>query len=177
VRDVPLFQTKPGCECNRRLQQLVLQDQSRVLPRCRRSILLIQILPIHSADAPAKCNQVRTRATASVNSTADYLTWTAKESAAQAGPVRATRKSHLAASVRKTIFFVGRIFNAVLLPDFTHSDTGQRPTGGIQGGDRPVWCDCLRYRNESWSQYHCCDGENFVATSQNSNGLGSIQSN
>lgn len=91
-------------------------------------------------------------------------------------PVRAARKLHFAIGVRQTIFLVGRIFKAVLLPDLTDSDARQRPVSGVQGGDRPAWCDRLRQRNEGSYQYHCCDRDDFAASTHNSIDCSYLQS-
>jgi len=105
------------------------------------------------------------RATTRVNSGAADLSCAAKKSPRDAGPLRAPREVRLSPDVGQTIFLVRRVFETVLLPHLADSDASEGFTGGVQGRDRPVWSDYLRYWNENACQYHCCrDTNNFGAS-------------
>jgi len=79
----------------------------------------------------------------------DDLSCAAKKSAPDASPFRSPREVRPAIVVGQAIFFVRRIFETVLLPHLADCDACERSMGGVEGRDRPVWSDRLRYRNQS----------------------------
>ena len=78
------------------------------------------------------------------SSGANDLSCTAEKSTCETSPSIPSREMNLSSAVSHKILFVGGGFETVLLPYLADCDPREGLTGGVQGGDGPVWSDYMR---------------------------------